>query len=121
MEELGGDFRQVLPVVIGGSRAQIINASFKKSNLWRITKQFTLIENMRVAAGENLHNPFFMDIGESRDPDISPIPECFNRDIENNLESLINFVHPQNQYSPESVILTTNRRVAEINNFVIPF
>ena len=30
----GGDFRQVLPVVRKGSRAQIVDASLRRSYLW---------------------------------------------------------------------------------------
>ena len=30
-----GDFRQILPVIPQGTRANIVNASLKKSHLWR--------------------------------------------------------------------------------------
>jgi hypothetical protein len=33
----GGDFRQVLPVVRKGSRAQIVSATLRKSYLWEFT------------------------------------------------------------------------------------
>lgn len=45
---LAGDFRQVLPVVKGGSRAQIVDASIKSSKLWKHFKTYTLTENMRI-------------------------------------------------------------------------
>jgi hypothetical protein len=45
---LAGDFRQVLPVVKHGSRAQIVGASLKRSMLWRHFRLFKLTENMRV-------------------------------------------------------------------------
>ncbi len=35
---LAGDFRQVLPVVKGGSRAQIVNAALNRSELWKYFK-----------------------------------------------------------------------------------
>ncbi|XP_010239293.1 ATP-dependent DNA helicase PIF2-like [Brachypodium distachyon] len=47
----GGDFRQVLPVVRRGTRAQIVDASIQKSYLWKDIKQIKLQRNMR---GHNL-------------------------------------------------------------------
>ena len=44
----GGDFRQILPVVIKGSRAAIVNASLKKSNLWPSMRKLKLHINMRA-------------------------------------------------------------------------
>lgn len=43
-----GDFRQVLPVVPKGSRAQIVGASLKKSVLWQDITVLQLTENMRA-------------------------------------------------------------------------
>uniref|UniRef100_A0A453JKF5 ATP-dependent DNA helicase n=1 Tax=Aegilops tauschii subsp. strangulata TaxID=200361 RepID=A0A453JKF5_AEGTS len=38
----GGDFRQVLPVVRKGSRAQIINSSLRRSYLWDSFAEYLL-------------------------------------------------------------------------------
>jgi hypothetical protein len=46
---LGGDFRQVLPVVEGGSRAEILNASLIRSPLWNDVTILRLEENMRLS------------------------------------------------------------------------
>jgi hypothetical protein len=45
---LGGDFRQILPVVEGGSRNEIIDASLIASPLWRHVTVLALKENMRL-------------------------------------------------------------------------
>ena len=45
---LCGDFRQLLPVVKGGTTAQIVKASIKRSYLWRNIKVRHLTINMRV-------------------------------------------------------------------------
>ncbi|XP_076903435.1 uncharacterized protein LOC143558493 [Bidens hawaiensis] len=39
---MGGDFRQVLPVVKCGTRAQIVDSSFRMSPLWSVTKKMRL-------------------------------------------------------------------------------
>lgn len=44
----GGDFRQVLPVVEGGSRNEIIGASLVMSPLWKDIEVLALQENMRL-------------------------------------------------------------------------
>ena len=43
-----GDWRQCLPVVKRGSRAQISNRTFKKSKLWQYVKKYKLELNMRL-------------------------------------------------------------------------
>ncbi len=46
---MGGDFRQLLPVVPRGTRGQIVDASFKRSViLWHCVKVRHMHENMRV-------------------------------------------------------------------------
>uniref|UniRef100_A0ACD5ZBE1 Uncharacterized protein n=1 Tax=Avena sativa TaxID=4498 RepID=A0ACD5ZBE1_AVESA len=46
---LGGDPRQILPVIEGGSRAQIVSSAVTNSPLWRSITILHLKENMRLA------------------------------------------------------------------------
>uniref|UniRef100_A0A6N2KK71 ATP-dependent DNA helicase n=1 Tax=Salix viminalis TaxID=40686 RepID=A0A6N2KK71_SALVM len=46
---LGGDFCQILPVIPGGTKEQIINASLTSSTLWSRFNVLTLTENMRLS------------------------------------------------------------------------
>jgi ATP-dependent DNA helicase PIF1 len=52
----GEDFRQVLPVVRKGSRAQIVGASLRKSYLWEFMRHLKLVRNMRAQT-----DPWFAD------------------------------------------------------------
>jgi ATP-dependent DNA helicase PIF1 len=45
---LSGDFKQVLPVVRKGSRAQIVGASLQRSYLWESMRHLKLVRNMRA-------------------------------------------------------------------------
>ncbi|KAL8571968.1 hypothetical protein ACOMHN_057651 [Nucella lapillus] len=45
---MAGDFRQTLPVIVRGTRADAVNACIKSSNLWRSVQSLTLQTNMRV-------------------------------------------------------------------------
>ncbi|XP_074291086.1 uncharacterized protein LOC141617846 [Silene latifolia] len=45
---LGGDFRQVLPIVAKGTRQDIVRAALNRSYIWKECKVFVLRESMRV-------------------------------------------------------------------------
>nr|XP_023873461.1 ATP-dependent DNA helicase PIF2-like [Quercus suber] len=45
---LGGDFRQILPVIAEGRREQILEASINNSSLWNNCIVFILTKNMRL-------------------------------------------------------------------------
>ena len=45
---MDGDFRQILPVVIWGTHAHIIDACIKSSELWKYVTVLHLTINMRI-------------------------------------------------------------------------
>ncbi|XP_006282156.2 ATP-dependent DNA helicase PIF1 [Capsella rubella] len=57
----GGDFRQVLPVISGAGRAQIVLAALNSSYLWEHIKVLTLTKNMRLMS-EDLSESAARDI-----------------------------------------------------------
>lgn len=61
---LGGDWRQILPVVLRGSQGQIVSASLMRSRLWAHISTFTLIQNMRVQAHQIEHMNWLRSIGD---------------------------------------------------------
>ena len=67
---LGGDFRQVLPVVPRASRAAILDTCLKRSSLWSSFKQFRLTENMR-AADEQAFSAWLLEVGNGSLPSAS--------------------------------------------------
>ncbi|XP_071704334.1 uncharacterized protein [Rutidosis leptorrhynchoides] len=48
-----GDFRQILPVIQRGTRAEIVNASLHSSYLWRDVTVLELTKNMHLRSGTN--------------------------------------------------------------------
>ncbi|KAL9812022.1 putative DNA helicase [Arabidopsis thaliana] len=48
----GGDFRQVLPVIHGAGRAEIVLAALNSSYLWEHCKVLTLTKNMRLMSND---------------------------------------------------------------------
>lgn len=49
---LGGDFKQILPVILHGSRAQIVGSSLPRSSLWSKLHILRLTINMRLGQSE---------------------------------------------------------------------
>ncbi|XP_057428026.1 uncharacterized protein LOC130721279 isoform X1 [Lotus japonicus] len=45
---LGGDFRQILPIIPKGRRPEIVMSTINSSRLWKFCKVLTLTENMRL-------------------------------------------------------------------------
>jgi len=80
---MSGDFRQILPVVKKGTRADIVKACLKKSYLWEHVRVRTLRTNMRahVTGDPNALSraQILLDIGDGKltiieQPDIVAIP-----------------------------------------------
>ncbi|GFH30705.1 ATP-dependent DNA helicase, partial [Haematococcus lacustris] len=81
---LGGDFRQVLPVVKHGTRAGIVGAGLNSSHLWPHIKVVRLQTNMRVqqlagtdpeqAQQQQEFADLLLAVGEGRDGTLFKIP-----------------------------------------------
>ncbi|KAL0355840.1 UNVERIFIED_CONTAM: hypothetical protein Sradi_4030900 [Sesamum radiatum] len=129
---LGGDFRQVLPVVIGGTKSQIINASIVQSPLWSNVKLLHLSENMR-AQNDEVFSDFLLHIGNGDEPtiecDMIRIPDsmAIPWEGEHSIEQLINFVFPElsfHAYDPEyianrALLTPLNNDVNKLNEEVL--
>jgi hypothetical protein len=63
---LGGDLRQILPVIEGGTRSQVINAAVTNSPLWRHVTVLHLNFNMRLAV-------------QSKDPNVQDEAAAFSQ------------------------------------------
>ncbi|XP_076941444.1 uncharacterized protein LOC143610998 [Bidens hawaiensis] len=69
---LGGDFRQILPVVHNGTRNDCVNATISSSYIWLKCKVLKLTKNMRLTIGSQMSNTleikqfadWFLDISE---------------------------------------------------------
>ncbi|GBM69075.1 hypothetical protein AVEN_181459-1 [Araneus ventricosus] len=63
---LGGDFRQVLPVILRGSRTLTVASSLKKRALWLKFHKLYLTKNMRALESERDFGVWLLDIGEKK-------------------------------------------------------
>ena len=63
---LGGDFRQVLPVVPHGSRTIIVENCLKRSPLWKNFKIIKLNENMRAKGDQREFAEWVLQLGNGK-------------------------------------------------------
>ncbi|GBN97289.1 hypothetical protein AVEN_166347-1 [Araneus ventricosus] len=75
---LGGDFRQVLPVVLKCSRSLTVASCLKKHNLWSKFIKLNLIKNMRAIETERKFSNWLLKIGEGKSGDNVMLPDiCY--------------------------------------------
>jgi hypothetical protein len=128
----GGDFQQILPVVIQGSRPQIVGACIQRSVLWRSMTVLHLHQNMRL----NTHIPaerefakWQLDIGQGKHIDQqgnTPLPHNFRCD-ENTVGSLIDTIYPgihtpnlpPEYFSQRTILSCLNDDVDSLNTNVL--
>jgi hypothetical protein len=140
---LGGDPKQILPVVENASKTQVINASIFKSYLWEGVKKLKLHKNMRLQKVQpnsfeyeelDRFSNWILDIGYGRtknndahdeendkDSSVVEIPEdlllCTTG---NKIDGLVRFVFPdfENKYNDadylkERAILSTTNDIVD--------
>ncbi|XP_061368581.1 uncharacterized protein LOC133311548 [Gastrolobium bilobum] len=106
---LGGDFRQILPVISHGSRQDIVHATINSSHLWSHCHLLTLTKNMRLNSGSSAHNleeikefsEWLLKVGDGNLGDdvdgesiITISDELLIRESEDPLSDMVNFVYP---------------------------
>ena len=88
---IGGDFRQVLPVVPRGTKVDILMTTVKRNTLWPVFKCFKLTQNIRAAHDSDFQN-FLMTIGNgsgnSPEGDVN-IPKHFLVNTRKDLDAFV--------------------------------
>lgn len=139
---LGGDPKQILPVIENASKLEIINASIVKSYLWGYVKKIFLFENMRLQKTKsntleykeiNDFNNWILDIGngkintkqstaqnEDTDTTIILVPENLLINTgENKLEELVKFTYPDFKNSFFNPNYLKNRAILATTNEIV--
>ncbi|XP_057760443.1 uncharacterized protein LOC130980819 [Arachis stenosperma] len=139
---LGGDFRQVLPVIPKSSRADVVMASINSSVLWKYYEVFCLTKNMRLTMGLEQSTSqelrsfsyWILQIGEGRcgtmvnDKLFVDIPSALIMPVlENPVEDILNTIYlnlVQNFRDPSffqdrAILAPTVDNVEEINNYIV--
>jgi hypothetical protein len=123
-----GDFRQILPVVKGASRAQVVGASIRRSTLWRHVHVLRLVENMRLRR-PGLSTPDraeiaefaerLLAIGERVDQDGCVFWDPRDQAIENSVAALAGEIFPDlRRRLPDPQLLQSSAILAPTNDVV---
>jgi ATP-dependent DNA helicase PIF1 len=138
----GGDFRQILPVIPRGSRADIVHATINSSYLWRRCKVLSLMKNMRLdfssnsAGNEELKEfaKWLLDIGDGKvevmeDGDcIVEIPQdLFVQSSSDPIGDIVEKIYPNllqniltpNFFQDKAILAPTLEVVENINDYVL--
>jgi hypothetical protein len=139
---LGGDFRQILPVMPKSTRQDIVNASINSSYLWQFCEVLTLSTNMRLLHGSSnsdiIERRKFSEwvlgigdgsVGEANDEDIKvDIPNDLLIEstgdhiasiVENIYPSLLDNMHIPSFFQDRAILTPKNATVEEINDYVM--
>ncbi|XP_046395741.1 ATP-dependent DNA helicase PIF1-like [Ischnura elegans] len=125
---LAGDFRQIPPIIPDGSKADIIGASLKSSELWPIIIKKKLRSILR-SRDDRAYSEFVLAVGEDRVPTVAmgeyqTIP-LGSISFTTSLQELIDFVYPADVLSNpalccnRAILSGTNHNISEINRFVL--
>lgn len=129
---LGGDFRQVLPVIPKGTKAELLDACIVNSSLWRYIKILHLTQNMR-SINDQQFSEYIRRIGDGIEPfatdDLIKVPSSMAIPWEgdHSISQLIEHVFPDLQnhaynarYMVDRALLTPiNEDVDKLNEKII--
>ncbi|XP_076943263.1 uncharacterized protein LOC143613447 [Bidens hawaiensis] len=139
---LGGDFRQILPVVQNGTRNDCVNATISSSYIWSNCKVLKLTKNMRLTVCSQMSNTleikqfadWLLDIGEGNlggpndgEATISIPEDLLLKDSLDHMSDLIDFVNPSmldrfndlTYFQERAFLAPLNDVVQEINDHSI--
>ncbi|XP_044590858.1 ATP-dependent DNA helicase pif1-like [Cotesia glomerata] len=128
-----GDFRQTLPVITGGTRADELNASLKQSYIWNEIKKLSLSINMRVKKDSTSleFSNLLLNVGEGTLTENQHgeilLPEGLCK-IVSSIDDLIEKIYPgindisnkdNEWFSERAILCPTNEIVKGINSVII--
>ncbi|XP_012829852.1 PREDICTED: uncharacterized protein LOC105951006 [Erythranthe guttata] len=139
---LGGDFRQILPVLLKASRQDIVHATINSSPMWNFCRVMKLTKNMRLESCSSPSNVDEVkefedwilkvgneDVGEQNNGKASiEIPDdMLIGDSEDPFRDLLEFVYSDllsNMYDPDyfqgrAILAPTNECVECVNNHLM--
>jgi hypothetical protein len=138
----GGDFRQILPVVPKGGRADIVHACINSSLLWRRCRVLKLTKNMRLQFPTNGHEDdslrlfakWILDVGDGKlgiDHDgesVIEIPDdiCLKNScdhvgdiVESTYPNLLSNMKESSFFQDRAILAPTLELVEKVNDHVL--
>jgi ATP-dependent DNA helicase PIF1 len=137
-----GDFRQILPVVPKGTRADIVHATVNSSFLWRSCRVLKLTKNMRLQLSDDcvenekiaLFAKCILDIGDGKIGEIEDgesvveiPPDLLVQNVSNPIGDIVHAIYPdllKNMFIPNffqnrAILAPTLEVVEKINSYIL--
>lgn len=130
----GGDFQQILPVVVRGSREAVVSASLRSSHLWQHIEVLHLHLNMRLEREQDTDrfSDWLLDVGHGRahvngdhskvklppymlHPNLDTLIDSIYGDIDSNSNAL----PPPDYFLNRTILSARNDDVEEINQRIL--
>ncbi|XP_016206591.2 uncharacterized protein LOC107646964 [Arachis ipaensis] len=137
----GGDFRQILPVIPGGGRTEIVNASICSSYIWDYCSVLRLTKNMRLDESSHANNDelalfsqWILNVGDGNiggpNDGISEImipTELLISNFEDPVSSIVDCIYPNllenhlnsNWLQSRAILCSTLDVVEKVNQYII--
>ena len=139
---LGGDFRQILPVLPKATRQEVVNASINSSYLWHSCEVLTLSTNMRLLHGSSNadlnemkeFSEWILGIGDGTVGDVDDndiqieIPcDLLIQSTGDHIASIVDCIYPslldnmydESFFQDRAILTPKNITVEEINEYVM--
>ncbi|XP_057434847.1 uncharacterized protein LOC130727665 [Lotus japonicus] len=139
---LGGDFRQILPVIPKGRRAEIVMSTINSSRLWQYCKVLTLTENMRLMTNRCSPNhdeikdfaKWVLDVGDGKlgdyndgESDVRIPADLLIQQSSNPIADIVYVIYPEilqnvgcvKYYSDKAILAPTLDAVDSINQYAL--
>jgi hypothetical protein len=126
---LGGDPKQILPVVPKGTQEEILNASIFRSYIWQEIVLLSLTQNMRLDAGpeEAEFAKWLLDVGNGTVNDTDGAVELPDSMVTQNSDALIDSIFPgirgptppPNYFLERSILAARNGDVDGLNDDIL--
>ncbi|CAI6372085.1 unnamed protein product [Macrosiphum euphorbiae] len=122
-----GDFRQILPVIQRGTRANIVMSSIKNNHLWNVMERFDLVQNMRAGNDADFAS-WLLQLGNGQLPAVDGVPDTVEipQEMVCDVADLIDFVYPQQmsladveEFARRVVVCPTNEECRGVNAEVL--
>ncbi|XP_013718148.1 ATP-dependent DNA helicase pif1-like [Brassica napus] len=116
---LGGDFRQILPVIPQGNRADTVIASISHSYLWDSCHKFSLKTNMRVNQDEKEFSECLLKVGEGRTQSVQEDEDDGYHEQMIIVDNSLKIKASRSSYTDRAILTPRNETVDEINAYTI--
>ncbi|XP_057416043.1 uncharacterized protein LOC130710709 [Lotus japonicus] len=139
---LGGDFRQILPVISKSSRSEIVGSAVNSSYLWKYCTVLKLTTNMRLqnasstASADEIRefSDWILRVGDGTAKTIDEDDSTFEipsdlliTSCDDPLLSLVNFAYPNfviklsnySYFEERAILAPTLDSVEQVNNFML--